>query len=125
MDIFSKMVSSKKNFIGSVLRKRPEFLNNNRAKLVGIYPKDKSKTFGSGSILCEKDKISGFGVGWVTAVTHSPVFNHWIGLGFISGGHEKWEGKDVVVADPVRNKYVNAIVVNPHMYDPKGLIQNG
>ena len=122
---FSKMVSSKKNFIGSVLRKRPEFLNNNRAKLVGIYPKDKSKTFGSGSILCEKEKITGFGIGWVTAVTHSPVFNHWIGLGFISGGYEKWEGKDVVVADPIRNKYVNAIIVNPHMYDPKGLIQNG
>ncbi len=122
---FSKMASTKKNYIGSVLRHRPDMKDQNRPKLVGIFPKNKSNNFGAGSIICEENKINGFGIGWVTAVTHSVVFDHWIGLGFISGGYKKWEGKEVIIADPIRNKFVKALIVNPHMYDPKGIIQNG
>ena len=122
---FAKMASDKKPYIGSVLRKRPHLQEANRPRLVGIFPKDKTRTFGSGAILCAQDKVSGFGEGWITAVTHSPVFGHYIGLGFISGGAEAWRGKTAVIADPVRGQTLEVDIVSPHMFDPSGDRQHG
>ena len=70
-------------------------------------------------------KVSGMGEGWITAVTHSPALGHWIGLGFVSGGHQAWEGKTLVAADPVRKGNVDVEVVSPHMYDPTGERMHG
>jgi sarcosine oxidase subunit alpha len=115
-----KMASPNKSFIGSVLRNRPELIREDRPRLVGIIPKDKTKTFNAGSILCKEDEVSGLGEGWITAVTHSPVMGHWIGLGFISSGHEAWQGKTVIAADPVRKGNIEVEIISPHMYDPSG-----
>ena len=92
---------------------------------MGIYPKDKQTRFSAGGILCQPEHVKGFGEGWVTAVTHSPALGHWIGLGFISGGYEKWKDRTVIVADPVRDSFVEAEIVSPHMCDPSGDRQNG
>ena len=115
-----KMASTKKDYIGNVLRKRPEFLREDRPRLVGIFPKDRTQTFSGGTILCKEGAVAGHGEGWITAVTHSPVLGHWIGIGFISGGHEAWAGQGVVAADPVRAGNVEVEIVSPHMYDPSG-----
>ena len=115
-----KMANPDKPYIGKAMRNRPELLREDRPRLVGIKPLDSSQTFNAGSILCAADKVSGMGEGWITAVTHSPVMGHWIGLGFISGGHEAWEGKGVVAADPVRKGNIRVEIISPHMYDPKG-----
>ena len=115
-----KMASPAKSFIGSAMRNRPELLREDRPRLVGIKPKDSSQTFNAGSILCAQDKVSGLGEGWITAVTHSPALGHWIGLGFISSGHEAWEGKTVIAADPVRKGNIEVEIISPHMYDPSG-----
>lgn len=115
-----KMASTKKSFIGDSLRKRPELLRDDRPKLVGIFPKDRQQTFNGGAILCKADVVSGLGEGWVSAVTHSPELGHWIGIGFISGGHEAWAGKTLIAADPVRKGNVEVQVVSPHMVDPDG-----
>jgi len=69
--------------------------------------------------------VFGFGEGWVTAVTHSPALGHWIGLGFISGGAEAWQNKIVMIADPVRDNFIEAEIVSPHMFDPQGGRQHG
>ncbi len=122
---FAKMASDKKPYIGSVLRKRPHLQDENRPRLVGIFPKDKTHTFGSGAILCAEGQVSGFGEGWITAVTHSPVFGHYIGLGFISGGAEAWQGKTALIADPIRGQTIEADIVSPHMFDPAGDRQHG
>ena len=115
-----KMASTKKPFIGSALRRRPELIRTDRPQLVGIFPKDKFETFNGGALLCKPGEVSGFGEGWITAVTHSPVFGHWIGLGYICGGHEAWKDRDVVAADPVRKGNTDVEIVSAHMYDPKG-----
>ena len=115
-----KMASTKKSFIGSALRNRPELLREDRPQLVGIFPKNRSETFNGGALLCNSEDVSGFGEGWVTAVTHSPALGHWIGLGYISGGYELWASKTVVAADPVRKGNVEVEIVSPHMYDPNG-----
>jgi len=120
-----KMASDKKPYIGSALRKRPELLREDRPRLVGIFPKDRSRTFNAGSLLFRADRVSGFGDGWITAVTHSPALGHWIGIGFMAGGHDPWEGKTVVAADPVRQGNLEVEIVSPHMYDPSGERMHG
>ncbi|HER25554.1 MAG TPA: sarcosine oxidase subunit alpha, partial [Rhodospirillales bacterium] len=115
-----KMASPRKTFIGDALRKRPAMIAEDRPRLVGILPKDRSQTFNAGSILCAADAVSGLGEGWITAITYSQVFGHWIGIGFISGGHENWTGEIVVAADPVRQGNIEVEIVSPHMYDPSG-----
>ncbi len=115
-----KMASDKKSYIGSALRKRPDMLRQDRPRLVGIFPKDRDQTFNAGSILCAAESVAGMGEGWVSAVTHSPALGHWIGLGFMAGGREAWEGRSVVCADPVRKGNVNVEIVSPHMFDPSG-----
>jgi len=120
-----KMASPKKSFIGSTLRQRPELMRTDRPQLVGFFPVDKNDTFNSGSIVCDTNQVAGMGKGWITAVTHSPELGHWIGLGFINGGLEAWQGKTAVAADPVRNKHVKIEIVSPHMIDPSGERMHG
>ncbi|QOF75093.1 sarcosine oxidase subunit alpha family protein (plasmid) [Aminobacter sp. SR38] len=120
-----KMASAKKPFIGNALRHRPELMREDRPRLVGIFPQDRSQRFNGGALLCKSGAISGFGDGWITAVTHSPAFGHWIGLGYISGGHEAWKNRRVVAADPVRQGNVEVEIVSPHMLDPEGERMHG
>ena len=116
-----KMAASNKSYIGRALRQRPALLKQDRPQLVGIKPVDTSQTFCAGAIICQADNISGMGKGWVTAVTHSPALGHWIGLGFVEGSHEAWQGQSLVATDPARGNPDIAIeVVSPHMYDPNG-----
>jgi len=103
-----------------VLRHRPELVRDDRPRLVGIFPKDRTKTFKSGAILCGADSVSGLGDGWITAVTYSPALGHWIGLGYIRGGQVAWDGRHAVAADPTRTGNVDVEIVSPHMYDPAG-----
>ena len=102
------------------MHKRGVLSNEDREKLVGIFPVNQKETFDAGSILCSPEKVKGFGVGRITSVTHSPALGHWIGLGLITGGYEPWKGKTLVAADPVRKKNIEVEVVAPHMFDPEG-----
>ena len=120
-----KMASPKKSFIGSALRQRPELMRTDRPQLVGFFPVNKNEIFNSGSVICDRNQISGMGEGWISSVTHSPELGHWIGLGFISGGLEAWQGKTAVAADPVRNKQIEVEIVSPHMIDPSGERMHG
>ena len=115
-----RMASTKKSYIGSSMRKRGVLDSEDREKLVGFFPVNKKETFDAGTLVCEKNNIKGFGVGRITSVTHSPELGHWIGIGFIQGGVERWKNKTVIGSDPVRNKEMEIQVVSPHMIDPEG-----
>jgi len=115
-----KMASDKKAYIGKVLRGRPELARADRPRLVGIVPQDRAATFNAGAILCPPDRLSGHGEGWITAVTHSPELGHWVGIGYVNGGHEHWAGRTLVAADPVRQGNTDVEVVAPQMVDPDG-----
>lgn len=115
-----KMASTKKDYIGKVLKDRPELTREDRPKLVGVFPKNRDESFNAGAIICTADHVAGLGEGWITAVTHSPDLGHWIGIGYIKGGHEQWEGKPLVAADPVRKGNTDIEVVSPQMVDPSG-----
>ena len=115
-----KMASNKKSYIGSAMRKRGVLSSEEREMLVGFFPVNKNDTFDAGTIICEKNNIKGFGIGRVTSVTHSPELGHWIGMGFIKGGLEKWKNDTVMGCDPIRNKEMEIKVVSQHMVDPEG-----
>ncbi|PPR46819.1 MAG: Sarcosine oxidase subunit alpha [Alphaproteobacteria bacterium MarineAlpha5_Bin9] len=115
-----KMASSKKSYVGSAMRKRGVLNSLEREQLVGFFPINKKHTFGAGTIVCEKNSIKGFGVGRITSVTHSPELGHWIGIGFVKGGKERWKNITLIGSDPVRNKQMELKVVSPHMIDPEG-----
>ena len=116
-----KMASTKKSYIGSAMRTRGSLsANKDREQLVGFFPVDKKETFDAGTIVCEKNKIKGSGIGRITSVTHSPELGHWIGIGFVQGGKEKWHNTTLIGSDPVRNKQMELEVVSPHMIDPEG-----
>ena len=120
-----KMASPNKFFIGSALRQRDELVRQDRAQLVGIFPKNRNDTFNAGAILCRSEQISGLGDGWITAVTYSPALGHWIGLGFIAGGYKAWHERRVSAADPVRHATTEVEIVSPHMVDPSGERMHG
>ena len=115
-----KMASTKKSYIGSAMRKRGALSEDDRETLVGFFPANQSDTFNAGTIVCEKNQITGQGIGRITSVTHSPELGHWIGIGFVKGGLEKWKDTNLIGADPVRNKQMELKVVSPHMIDPEG-----
>ena len=115
-----KMASTKKSYIGSAMRKRGVLSEGDREMLVGFFPINSKETFNAGTIVCEQHSIKGQGVGRITSVTHSPELGHWIGIGFVKGGLEKWKDITLVGADPVRNKQMEIKVVSPHMIDPEG-----
>ena len=118
---FGGMASSKKDFIGNILRKRPHLTaHEQRQQLVGIKPHKAGETFNAGAILCRDGQLSGFGEGWISAVTYSPALGTWIGLGFVAGGHKNWDGQTLIAADPVNHKNTKVEIVSPHMFDPKG-----
>jgi sarcosine oxidase subunit alpha len=115
-----RMASSKKPFIGDVLRRRPELQKTDRPRLVGLVPAIAGETFKSGSILCLPGDRTGHGIGWVTSVTESPSLGHWLGLGFANGGLAAWEGRELLADDPIRGRATRVKVVAPHFLDPEG-----
>jgi heterotetrameric sarcosine oxidase alpha subunit len=115
-----RMASTRKPFIGSVLRRRPDMRRMDFPQLVGLVPVTQGETFKGGSILCEAGNDSGHGLGWVTSVTESPSLGHWIGLGFLHGGLEAWQGRELIAADPIRGRSTRIKVVAPHFLDPEG-----
>ena len=114
------LASTKKSYIGSSMMKRGVLGDDNREKLVGIFPKNRNQTFDAGTIICKQNQVKGHGVGRITSVTHSPELGHWIGLGFIEGGYQNWKETIVIGSDPVRNREIELEIVSPHMIDPEG-----
>ena len=121
----SKMASSNKDYIGKVLKNREKLTDPDRPQLVGIFPKDKNKTFKAGALLNEAGYFNGHPLGWVTSVTFSPALGHWIALGFITGGLAHVKDKNIVLSDELRSNFLDVEIVSPQMYDPEGLRLHG
>jgi len=121
----SNSISSNKDYIGKVLKNREKLTDSDRPQLVGIFPKDKNKTFKAGALLNEAGYLNGHPLGWVTSVTYSPALGHWIALGFITGGLAYVKDKNIVLSDELRSNFLDVEIVSPQMYDPEGLRLHG
>ncbi|MEM6354752.1 MAG: 2Fe-2S iron-sulfur cluster-binding protein [Pseudomonadota bacterium] len=119
-----RMASTKKPFIGAVMRQRPLLEREGRPQLVHLEPVETGVRFSGGAVLADPEAPmggnDGHGVGWVTGVTESPALGGWLGIGFVEGGAAAWEGREVEVAEPVMGRRCRARVLSPHRFDPKG-----
>ena len=115
-----RMASTKKPYVGSVLRRREGLVDEARPRLVGLIPEDHSVRLRAGAILCDADRPPhGHGQGHVTSVTYSPALGHWIGLGLLSGGPER-HGEVVNAVNALKDETIAVRVTSPHFFDPKG-----
>jgi sarcosine oxidase subunit alpha len=121
-----RMASTKKPFIGNVLRRRPWLAREDRPQLAHFEPVNPEERFSIGAIVCEPGKVEGHGIGWLTGVTVAPALEgRFVGIGFVKGGAEAWADREVVIADPVRGRETRARVFSAHRLDPKGERMHG
>jgi heterotetrameric sarcosine oxidase alpha subunit len=116
-----RMVSKKKDSIGSVLSERPELNREDGMSLMGFRPVDPNQPLRAGAHFIAKGKKANLSndEGYMTSVAFSPAFHHSIGLGLIVRGGER-KGEIVRAVDPVRDSDVDVEIVSPHFYDPEG-----
>lgn len=116
----TRMIGSRKGFVGAVLRQRPAFREAERPRLVGLVCLEPSKRLRGGAILFRPgDRIAGHGRGRVTSVTYSPSLDNYIALGLFEGGMAN-EGEEVLCVYPMKNETVRARIASPHFLDPAG-----
>ena len=120
-----RMASTRKPFVGSVLRQRDALRDENRPSLVGLEALSTDMSLKPGMLLFpETGEIEGHGEGYVSSVTWSPALDKPIGLGLLAGGRER-EGAIVRCVDLLSNTIVPVRVASPHFFDPEGKRQNG
>jgi sarcosine oxidase subunit alpha len=116
-----KMVSTKKDFIGAVLARRPGLADPERPTLVGLRPVDPAHRLRGGAHLlpvgaaatAEHDQ------GFVTSVAFSPSLSGWIGLALLKRGPQR-VGERIRAYDALRGEDIECEVCSPVFVDPKG-----
>ena len=126
-----RMARQDGKFIGAALRRRPALAQSARPQLIAIKPVAAEARFAAGALLTGgttppepeqwlANAAEYVGDGWITAVTYSPAFGHWLGLGFIRGGAAAWHGQPVLAVDPIRGQQTAVEIISPHQFDPNG-----
>lgn len=117
-----KMMSSKKAFIGEKMAGREGMIADDRATLVGLKLKDANARLRGGAHLVEdrNNTNSETDLGWVTSVADSPAVGCWIGLAYLKGGLEEYEGKQLYAVNPLYDEAAIVEVCSPHFFDQKG-----
>jgi sarcosine oxidase subunit alpha len=116
-----RMMSSRKDFIGRALSRRPALRDPLRPTLVGLRPLDRAARPRAGAHLLPTDAANSIenDQGWVTSVAFSPSLGHWIGLAMLANGPAR-HGERLRAFDPVRDGDVAVEVVAPCFIDPAG-----
>ncbi|MDG1437627.1 MAG: glycine cleavage T C-terminal barrel domain-containing protein, partial [Emcibacteraceae bacterium] len=109
-----KMASTKKQYVGSVLKERDGLNDKARKTMVGLISHD-HKPLRAGSHIID----SSINIGHVTSTTYSPVLGKYIALALIQDGAMKM-GNTVTAAFTLENEENKALVVEPHFYDKEG-----
>jgi sarcosine oxidase subunit alpha len=117
-----RMVSTKKPFVGQSMSQRPGMTDPDRPSLVGVRPADPTQRLRGGAHLVE-DPATANGhttLGWVSSVHSSPTVGSWIGLGFVKGGLEAWQGRRLCAFYPLKDERVVVDICQPCFVDPDG-----
>ena len=117
----SKMMSSKKDYIGRTLAGRPALAAPDRPALIGFVPVDKDNRLRSGAhFLMPGMKVCPEIVdGYMTSVCFSPALGHWIGLGLLKRGPQRI-GEQLRCYDPLRDEDFAVEVCSAAFVDPEG-----
>lgn len=117
-----RMMSTKKDFIGRVMARRPALLDPARPTLVGFRPVDTAQRLRNGAHFVARGKTPSpeTDEGFMTSTAFSPSLNHWIGLGLLARGPERI-GERIRAYDPIRSSDIEVEVVSPVFVDPEGV----
>lgn len=115
-----RMVSAKKDAIGTVMSRREGLVVETRM-LVGLQPLDPADPVVAGSHLFAANarQATETDEGWITSACYSPHVGSAIGLGFLAGGTERL-GEVIVAANPLEGQSVRLRIVSPQFVDPAG-----
>ncbi len=116
-----RLVSTGKDFIGSVLAARPGLTAADRPVLVGLKPREPGSRLAAGAHLLPTGAPATLSndQGFVSSAAFSPTLGHWIGLGFLSRGRDRM-GETIRAYDPLRGEDATVEVVSAVFYDPTG-----
>lgn len=116
-----RMVSAKKDAIGTVMSRR-EGLQNETRVLVGLQPVNLADPVVAGShLFTEGDEPkTETDQGWISSACFSPNAGSAIGLGFLANGGERL-GEVIIAANPVEGQSVRLRVVPAQFVDPEGV----
>lgn len=120
-----RMVSTKKDAIGTVMSRREGLVGDARV-LVGLQPVRAGDPVVAGSHLFTDGAAheTAQDQGWITSACFSPHLDQMIGLGFLEGGAARM-GEVVIAANPLQGQQVALRVVSPHFIDPEGVRLRG
>ncbi len=116
-----RMLSQKKDFIGKAATTRPGLLAETRERLVGLKPVEAGGELTAGAHLFNEgsDAVRIHDQGYVTSVGYSPTLGHFIGLGFLKNGPNRY-GEQVMMVDHLRGVRTLCEVCDPVFFDPEG-----
>ncbi|MFP4568975.1 sarcosine oxidase subunit alpha family protein [Rhodosalinus sp.] len=116
-----RMVSKKKDAIGSTLSEREGLNEADALKLVGFRPVDATHKVPAGAHLMTKGAPvdAAHDQGYVTSACYSPNLGCHIGIGFLKSGDARI-GEIVRLVSPLTGEDHDVEVVSPHFVDPEG-----
>ena len=116
-----RMVSKKKDSIGSVMSEREGLNTQDALKLVGFMPINKNDRVPAGSHLMSTGSPvdAAHDQGYITSACFSPNLNCHIGIGFLKAGDTRI-GEVVRLVSPLTGQDHNVQVVSAHFIDPEG-----
>ena len=116
-----RMVSKKKDSIGSVMSEREGLNTQDALKLVGFIPINKNNRVPAGSHLMSTGSPvdAAHDQGYITSACFSPNLNCHIGIGFLKAGDTRI-GEVVRLVSPLTGQDHNVQVVSAHFIDPEG-----
>jgi sarcosine oxidase subunit alpha len=116
-----RMVSKKKDSIGSVLSEREGLNAQDALKLVGFVPVRTDDPVPAGAHLMNTGSPvdAGHDQGYITSACFSPNLNCHIGIGFLKAGDTRI-GEVVRLVSPLTGQDHNVKVVSAHFVDPEG-----
>ncbi|SLN69213.1 sarcosine oxidase subunit alpha family protein [Ruegeria meonggei] len=116
-----RMVSKKKDSIGSTLSEREALNEPDALRMVGIKPVDADHKITAGGHLMntEGPVDAAHDQGYVTSAAYSPSLNSSIGLGFLKNGGNRL-GEQMRLVSPVTDLTVEVEIVSAHFVDPEG-----
>ncbi|MFT5785057.1 MAG: heterotetrameric sarcosine oxidase alpha subunit [Ascidiaceihabitans sp.] len=116
-----RMVSKKKDSIGSTLSERAGMNEDDALMQVGIQPIDPSHKITAGGHLMAADGPvdAAHDQGYVTSAAFSPTLSSMIGLGMLKGGGNR-QGEKMRLVSPLTDLNVEVEIVSAHFVDPEG-----
>ncbi|MBT5185906.1 MAG: sarcosine oxidase subunit alpha family protein [Kordiimonadaceae bacterium] len=109
-----KMASSKKQYVGSILKERDGLIDDDRQTMVGLISHDDKPLKAGSHLLSGTDNI-----GHVTSTTYSPALEKFIALALIKNGSTQM-GNTLSATFPLKDEQNSVLVVEPHFFDKEG-----